>query len=72
MEFFLFAGLMALDMLLFLFLAIRYTYVESKQDEHDEKKREAEQSSESTPKKMQPNKQQNGTDNSAFTDDTSM
>jgi len=32
MEFFLFAGLMLLDMLLFIFLASRYTYVEEKKE----------------------------------------
>ena len=38
MEFFLFASLMAIDMLLFIFLATRYTYVESLDgvDETDE------------------------------------
>lgn len=41
MEFFLFAGLMALDMLLFFFLAANYTYVkvdEKAEDEEKEKK----------------------------------
>ena len=32
MEFFLFAALMAIDMLLFIFLASRYTYVENVDD----------------------------------------
>ena len=36
MEFFLFAGLMALDMLLFFFLASRYTYVQVPEAKHPE------------------------------------
>ena len=33
MEFFLFAALMAIDMLLFIFLASRYTYVDNTDDD---------------------------------------
>ena len=38
MEFFLFAGLMALDMLLFFYLAFRYTYVEVQPNDSEKKK----------------------------------
>lgn len=40
MEFFLFAGLIALDIVLFAFLAARYTYVEVDQKTKDEKSNE--------------------------------
>lgn len=39
MEFFLFAGLMVVDMLLFFYLAVRYTYVEVGSNKDEEKKK---------------------------------
>lgn len=69
MEFFLFAGLMGLDMLLFIFLAVRYTYVEAAQD--DSKVPPAETSSLKAADSSPDNKnlkQQKGLDNKAFND----
>ncbi|EFX84703.1 hypothetical protein DAPPUDRAFT_99512 [Daphnia pulex] len=61
MEFFLFAGLIALDIILFVILALRYTYVE------DEKEK-----SEST-KRLRPSTvMKEGTDNKAFTSETAI
>lgn len=57
MEFFLFAGLMGVDMLWFIFLAVRYTYVET----------EVKQKEEPMPSSS-PVRQQQGTVNQAFTD----
>ena len=37
MEFFLFAGLIALDIILFVILALRYTYVEDQKEKNDSK-----------------------------------
>lgn len=58
MEFFLFAGLIALDIIFFIFLAVRYKYVESEKPKEESISR----ASTSTPT--------GGTDNQAFTADT--
>ena len=60
MEFFLFAGLIALDIILFVILAVRYTYVEEDKEKESNKKK----SSNSTVT--------DGTDNHAFHSETSM
>ena len=61
MEFFLFAGLMALDMLLFFFLASRYTYVQVSEATNPQEKE--------TPNNS---KKQLGSENEGFSDDTPM
>ena len=61
MEFFLFAGLMGLDMLLFIFLAVRYTYVEVAADE-------SKVPPETSSLKSDNKTLQQGTDNKAFND----
>lgn len=58
MEFFLFAGLIALDIVFFVFLAIRYTYVEDGKKEEEGNLKSPSQAT------------TNGTDNEAFTADT--
>ena len=59
MEFFLFAGLIALDIVLFVILAVRYTYVEDDKSIEDNKKKDSSSSVD-------------GADNQAFTADTSI
>lgn len=58
MEFFLFAGLIALDIVLFVVLAVRYKYVESEKT-----------NDESKPKALSPTSTV-GNDNKAFTSET--
>ncbi len=57
MEFFLFAGLIALDIILFVILAVRYKYVEDEKTMEDNNKKSS---------------SDDGTVNQAFTADTSM
>jgi len=57
MEFFLFAGLIALDIILFVILAVRYTYVEDDKEKNDNKKRST---------------VNDGTDNPAFNSETAI
>jgi hypothetical protein len=61
MEFFLFAGLIALDIILFVILALRYTYVEDEKDKSESMKR------------LRPSTvMKEGTDNKAFTSETAI
>lgn len=60
MEFFLFAGLMGANMLFFIYLAVRYTYVQADEDKK-------------VPEEVKPASghhelQKEGTENKAFTD----
>ncbi len=74
MEFFLFAGLMALDMLLFFYLAARYTYVEVEKLKGVEEKKvaAAEAPPSSKPAVENIDKSMLGSENKGFTDDTAM
>lgn len=60
MEFFLFAGLIALDIILFVILALRYTYVEDEKEKSQSMKR------------LRPSTVKEGTDNKAFTSETAI
>ena len=68
MEFFLFAGLMALDMLLFFFLASRYTYVQIPEAQNSHEKEKPNNDS------MKSSKSPTGVglENKGFADDTPM
>ena len=76
MEFFLFAGLMALDMLLFFYLAARYTYVkvEKDKDVDDDEKKVPAVSEEPLSTKPAPEdaEKYTGSENKGFSDDTPM
>lgn len=74
MEFFLFAGLMAADMLLFFYLARRYTYVKVEDDNKaDEEKKVPAEAMLSTKSPVIENSEKTmGTENKGFTDDTPM
>lgn len=71
MEFFLFAGLMGLDMLLFFFLAARYTYVEADDENKKDFVVKAEASLAHSLITENP-KNALGTENKGFSDDTSL
>ncbi|XP_046443398.1 solute carrier family 15 member 1-like [Daphnia pulex] len=60
MEFFLFAGLIALDIILFVILALRYTYVEDEKEKSESMKR------------LRSSTVKEGTDNKAFTSETAI
>jgi hypothetical protein len=75
MEFFLFAGLMAVDMLLFFYLASKYTYVEVEKTEKggdDEKKVPDRFPSSIKLGSDNSEKSAMGTENKGFSDDTPM
>lgn len=73
MEFFLFAGLMAADMLLFFYLAGRYTYVKVEDAKDDDEKKVPAESMSSTKSSVIENSEKSmGSENKGFTDDTPM
>ena len=72
MEFFLFAGLMALDMLLFFYLAARYTYVQVEKPKGEEEENKESATEASLSRKPVTQKSTLGTENKGFSDDTTM
>lgn len=74
MEFFLFAGLMALDMLLFFFLASRYIYVQVPEikSQGEEEKSNDESMLSNKPQNAEISGKQVGSENKGFSDDTPM
>ncbi len=74
MEFFLFAGLMAVDMLGFFYLASNYTYVESEKTEKggDDAKKVPDHFPSSVKLGTDNSEKPSGTENKGFSDDTPM